>query len=145
MLVVVSLLPVTQFSSTMRAVVSLVLPKQNYTNHRYTYPLGALIDTHKVDLIRKHNPNKAHSDITRDACSGLTSASEPVFKLDACSGLTCSVQANLYKPYAPWHLKKPYWRIEIWSNEKTSPNMVNIDMVRGACSGLTSPSDLVCK
>ena len=76
----VSLQLVTQFSSKMRAVVSLVLPKQNYTNHRHTDPLGANIDTHRADLMRKHHPNKAHSDITRDACSGLTSASDPVFK-----------------------------------------------------------------
>ena len=80
MLVVVSLLLVTQFSSKMRAVVSLVLPKQNYTNHRYTDPLGAHIDTHRADLMRKHHPNKAHGDITRDAFNGLTSAGDPVFK-----------------------------------------------------------------
>ena len=66
-------------SCKMRAVVSLVLPKQNYTNLKYTDPLGAHIDTHTADVMRKHHPNKAHSDITRDACSGLTSAGDPVF------------------------------------------------------------------
>ena len=76
----VSLRPVTQFSSKMPAVVSLVLSRQNCTNHRHTDPLGAHIDAHRDDLMRKDHPNKTHNDIIRDACSGLTSAGNPVFK-----------------------------------------------------------------
>ena len=76
----VSLHPVIQFSSKVCAVVSLVLPSQNCTNHRETDPLGAHIDTHGDDLMRKHYPNKAHGDIIRDACSGLTSLSDLVCK-----------------------------------------------------------------
>ena len=76
----VSLHPVTQISSKVCAVVSLVLPSQNCTNHRQTDPLEEHIDTHRHDLMGIDHPNKAHSDITRDACSGLTSANDPVFK-----------------------------------------------------------------
>ena len=65
----------------MRAVVLLVLSRQNCTNHRHTDPLGAHIDAHRDDLMRKdHPPKKTHNDIIRDACSGLTSAGDPVFK-----------------------------------------------------------------
>ena len=75
----VSLHPVTQISCKACAVVSLVLPHKNCTNHRHTDPLGAHIDTHRHDLMGI-DPNKAHSDITRDACGGLTSSCDPDFK-----------------------------------------------------------------
>ena len=75
----VSFHPVTQISSKVCAVVSLVLPRQNCTNHRHTDPLGAHIDTHRHDLMRLDYPNKAQSDIIRGACSGLTSSCDPDF------------------------------------------------------------------
>ena len=62
------------------AVVSLVLSRQNCTNHRHTDPLIAHIDTDRHDLMRIDHPNKAHSGIIRDACSGLTSIGDPVLK-----------------------------------------------------------------
>ena len=76
----VSLHPVTQISSKVCAVVSLVLHRQNCTNHRHTDPLGAHIDAHRHDLMRKDHPNKAQSDMIRGACSGLTSSCDPDFK-----------------------------------------------------------------
>ena len=79
-LLVVSLHLVTQISSKMRAMVSLVLSRQNCTNHRHTDPLGAHMDTHRHDLMRKDHPNKAQSDMIRGACSGLTSSCDPDFK-----------------------------------------------------------------
>ena len=76
----ISLHPVTQISSKVCAVVSLVQPRQNCTNHKNTHPLGAHIDTHRHDLMRIDHPKKAHSGIIRDVCSGLTSVGDPDFK-----------------------------------------------------------------
>ena len=67
-------------SSKMRAMVSIVLSRQNGTNHRHTDPLGEHIDTHRHDLMQRDHPNKAQSDMVRGACSGLTSSCDPDFK-----------------------------------------------------------------
>ena len=80
-LVVVSLQSVTQFSSKMPAMVSLVLSRQNCINRKHTDPLGAHIDTHRYNLMRKDHPNKTQSDMIRGACSGLTSSCDPDFKV----------------------------------------------------------------
>ena len=91
MLVVISLHSITQISSKVHAVVSLFMFRQDCTNHRHTDALGAHIITHRDDIIRKDHQNIAHSDIVRDACSGLTPPGDPVFKYDVCSGLTCYI------------------------------------------------------
>ena len=143
--VLVSLQPMTQVSSKMRAVVSLVLSRQNCRNHRHIVPLGAHINTHRYNLMRKDHPNKAHSDMIRGACGGLTSSCDPDFKQGVCSGLTCSAPPKLYKPQTNWPLRRSYCYPRRWSNEKTSPNKAHSDIIRDACSGLTSVSDPVFK
>ena len=56
----------------------LTCSRQNYINHRHIDHLGAHIDIHRDDVMRKYHPNIAHSDVIRGVCSGLTSPSHPV-------------------------------------------------------------------
>ena len=76
----VSLRPVTQFSSKMRVVVSLVTSRITCTHHEHIDPFRAPTDAHRDDLIRKRRPIRVHGDTARAAFSGVTSISDPVFK-----------------------------------------------------------------
>ena len=70
----------TQFSSKMRAVVSLILSRQNCTNHGHTDPLGDPTNTHRDGLMRKHHTSMEQNVIVMGACRGLTSFNDAVYK-----------------------------------------------------------------
>ena len=76
----VSFRPVTQFSSKTHTVGSLVTSRLTCTDHEHIDPFRAPTDTHRDDLIRKLCPIRVHGDSAREAFSGVTSISDPVFK-----------------------------------------------------------------